>query len=509
MKTIKQINEKIKNGDAVIVTAEEMISIVEEEGAEKASETVDVVTTGTFGAMCSSGVFLNFGHSDPPIKMMKTYLNGVEAYSGLAAVDAYLGATQANSDDDIGIDYGGAHVIEDLVAGKEVELEAEGYTTDCYPRKRVSTIITIDDLNQAMLFNPRNCYQSYNSATNSRDEKLYTYMGKLLPEFGNLNYSGAGQLNPMQNDFNTTTKTYNTLGVGTKIFAGGAQGYIAGEGTQHSPAGGFGTLAIQGNLKEMDTKYIRGATIPKYGSTLFMGIGIPIPVLNSEIAQTCAIRDEDIKVPILDYGIQRRDKPTLGVTNYKDLRTGKISMELDISGEKVDKCIRTTSVSSYKTSREIAGELKDWIINKEFFLSDRVAGLNTCAPKPMKADAKLVRDIIKRPPIVAKETISVSEASKILIEKNINHLPIVDENNCIMGIITSWDIAKAMAQSKTTISDIMTKYVVWASPDEPIEMVAKKMSANNISGLPIVDNNKKVLGVISAEDISKLIGHYI
>jgi uncharacterized protein (DUF39 family) len=122
MKSIKEINQKIKNGDAVVLTAAEMTQYVKENGLKKAAEEVDVVTTGTFGAMCSSGAFLNFGHSDPPIKMNRTFLNNVEAYSGLAAVDAYMGATQLNKNPQIGMDYGGAHLIEDLIKGKEIEL---------------------------------------------------------------------------------------------------------------------------------------------------------------------------------------------------------------------------------------------------------------------------------------------------------------------------------------------------------------------------------------------------
>lgn len=77
-KTYEEINEKIKKGDAVVVTAEEMVKIVEEQGEKKAAKEIDVVTTGTFGAMCSSGAFLNFGHSDPPIKMEQLWLNDVK-----------------------------------------------------------------------------------------------------------------------------------------------------------------------------------------------------------------------------------------------------------------------------------------------------------------------------------------------------------------------------------------------------------------------------------------------
>src|SRR5512136_769379 len=91
-KTIKEINDKIKDGRAVVVTAEEMIDVVERHGEVEAARKIDVVTTGTFGPMCSSGAFLNFGHASPRLKAMKVWLNDVEAYAGVAAVDCYIGA---------------------------------------------------------------------------------------------------------------------------------------------------------------------------------------------------------------------------------------------------------------------------------------------------------------------------------------------------------------------------------------------------------------------------------
>ena len=504
MKTIQEINEKIKRGEAVVVTAEEMIKIVEEEGAKKAADYVDVVTTGTFGAMCSSGVFINFGHSDPPIKMLKIYLNNVEAYGGLAAVDAYIGAAQPNEDPDIDIDYGGAHVIEDLVRGKEVELYAEGYTTDCYPRKDVNVKITLDDVNQAIMVNPRNCYQTYPAATNSREEKIYTYMGILLPEYNNVHYSGAGQLNPLQNDYNPETNSFNTIGIGTKIFLGGGVGYVIGEGTQHNPP--FGTLMVKGDLKQMNAKFIRAATMPRYGSTLYVGIGIPIPVLNEKIAERCAIRDEDIEVPIYDYGVPRRDKPLVAKTNYKVLRSGEITLRVNIDGKEVEKTVKTGSVSSYKMAREVAETLKQWILDSKFLLTERVDSLGRAENKPMKSPITLVKDILSKPPITAQSNISIMDAAKILIQHNINHLPIVDKHGRLAGIITSWDIAKAIAQNKKTIEEIMTRNVITAHEDEPVDHVAVKMSKHNISGVPVVDNYRRVVGIITSEDISRLFG---
>ena len=141
-KTYNEINEKIKNGDVVIVIAEEMIRIVEDQGIKVAAEEIDVVTTGTFGPMCSSGAFLNFGHSDPPIKFEHLWLNDVNAYHGNAAVDCYIGCTRMS--DIHQYEYGGGHVIEDLVSKKPIRLRGNSYTTDCYPLAEVNTEFTID-----------------------------------------------------------------------------------------------------------------------------------------------------------------------------------------------------------------------------------------------------------------------------------------------------------------------------------------------------------------------------
>ncbi len=115
-KSYEEINEKIRAGKAVVLTAEEVAELGRTVTPEEIVRKVDVVTTATFGAMCSSGAIINFGHSDPPIRMEKIRINGVPAYEGLAAVDAYIGATACDPDKP---EYGGAHVIQDLVEGKE------------------------------------------------------------------------------------------------------------------------------------------------------------------------------------------------------------------------------------------------------------------------------------------------------------------------------------------------------------------------------------------------------
>jgi len=366
-RTYEEINTKIRSGKAVIVTAEEIIPIVEEKGIKKATEEIDVVTTGTFGPMCSSGVILNFGHSDPPIRMQKVWLNDVEAYAGLAAVDVYLGATQLSESQ--GMEYGGAHVIEDLISGKKIKLKAISQGTDCYPRREIESYITKKSMNQAILFNPRNSYQNYNVAVNASERKIYTYMGILLPDLGNASYSTSGQLSPLLND-----PEFTTIGIGTRIFLGGAQGYIVWEGTQFYPQvikdkNGKtiykgGTLAVMGNLKEMSTDYIRAAVFKGYGVSLIVGIGIPIPILDSEVMKCVAVKDEDIYTEIIDYSFPHLKKPSLGRVNYKQLREGKITVQ--------GKDVFTSPLSSYAKAREIAQKLKEEILMGEFLLQEPI-----------------------------------------------------------------------------------------------------------------------------------------
>lgn len=369
-KSFDEINSKIKDGKVVVVTAEEFKDLVEQKGVSQAAREVDVVTTATFSPMCSSGAFINFGHSDPPIRMSKIWLNDVPAYGGLAAVDTYIGATELS--ETRGFEYGGAHVIQDLIDGKKVKLRAESYGTDCYPRKEITTYVTLNDLNQAYLYNPRNVYQNYNAATNSSDRMLHTYMGTLLPQYGNVTYCTSGELSPLLND-----PMFRTIGIGTRIFLGGARGYVAWEGTQfirnrevirdgvvqYSGA----TLAVIGDMRDMDSRFVRAASFEKYGTTLFVGIGIPIPVLDEDMAGFLSVRNRDIYTQVVDYGVPERSKPVLRKVSYQELRSGSI----ELNGRKV----LTAPLTSLRKSREIAQLLKDMIYQKKFFLQEPIQKL--------------------------------------------------------------------------------------------------------------------------------------
>ena len=372
-KTYEEINAKIAAGQAVVVTAEEIIDIAQKEGVVEAARKVDVVTTGTFAPMCSSGAFINIGQSKPVIRTTKTWFNNVEAYSSIAAVDCYIGATAVAENDPLNkyhpgeFNYGGGHVIQDLVAGKKVHLRAESYGTDCYPNLAIEKTVTLNDLPNAMLVNPRNAYQNYNCAINRSDKTKYTYMGTLKPNVRNANYSTSGCLSPLFND-----PYLKTIGLGTRIFLGGAQGYVTWTGTQHKkdvdrglngvPLSGAGTLSVIGDLKQMSPEWLVGQSIRGYGVSLSVGLGIPIPILNEEMLKYTSVSDEEIFTQIIDYG---HDYPTgntksYGQVSYAELKSGTIK----IKGENVP----TVPLSSMVKARKIADILKSEIQRSRFFI---------------------------------------------------------------------------------------------------------------------------------------------
>jgi uncharacterized protein (DUF39 family) len=345
--------------------------------------------------MCGSGAFLNIGHSKPRIKLGggKVYLNDVPVYTGIAAVDVFIGSNALPDDDPRNkfypgeFNYGGGYVIQELVAGKDIRLTASAYGTDCYPRKKLETLINIKDINEAILFDVRNAYQNYNVAVNLSDKVRYTYMGVLKPNLGNANYCSAGQLSPLLND-----PYYKTVGVGTRILLGGGTGYVAWHGTQHSPAAlrgdngvprrGAGTLAVIGDLKQMKPEWLVGTSMLGYGCTLTVGIGVPIPILSEEILRYTTIGDADILAPIVDYSdaYPQREPDILGEVNYADLKSGRIKVR--------KKDVPTSSLSSYPKAVEIANILKQWIEGGDFLLTEPAAPLpgmeSGMSTKPLK-----------------------------------------------------------------------------------------------------------------------------
>jgi len=168
--------------------------------------------------------------------------------------------------------------------------------------------------------------------------------------------------------------------VGSRIFLSGAQGYIAWNGTQHNPdvprsengapRKGAGTLALIGNLREMDPQWIKAVSYTGYGVSLSLAVGVPIPIIDEDMMKFVSVSDDELLAPVVDYS---RFYPTgegealLGEVTYGQLKSGSI----EVKGKRVP----TGCFSSYSKAREVAGQLKSLIQSGEFLLSQPVAPL--------------------------------------------------------------------------------------------------------------------------------------
>lgn len=378
-----------------------------------------------------------------------------------------------------------------------MELRARGAVTDCYPRLDLETTLRLEDFNQATMVNPRNSYERYAAAANSTERTLHTYMGTLLPRYGNVSYSGAGCLSPIPND-----PDFEYIGVGTRIFLCGAQGFIVGSGTQHLPQEGFSTLMVKGDLKDMDNEFLRAATFQEYGPSLYVGLGIPIPILSERIAKKTAVRDRDIVTEIVDYGVPRRARPTVRRVNYEQLYSGIV----EIDGNEV----RTSPLSSRHVARKVARSLGDLIRRGEFLLSapaEPLPAVGRNSPMKQTREFLLVGDVMSHDVATVCEEISIKEAARMIVGGPFDHLPVVSKEGWLIGMVTAWDVSKAVASDKTShISDMMTRKVFIASPDEPLELAARKLDHHKISALPVVDKDHHVIGMVTSDHVSRLYG---
>ncbi|NJK59836.1 MAG: hypothetical protein HC918_05705 [Oscillatoriales cyanobacterium SM2_1_8] len=372
-RTIAGINAQLTAGTAQVRTASEYKTLVQSQGLAYAAANTHVVTAGTFEPMESCGAFLNLGHTDPPIRLQECRIHGVPVNTGLGAVDVYIGAThEAPATDPESIPVTGAQVIADLIAGQSLPLVATGRPNDLYPRPDWETTIAKDTVNQFYLWHPRGIYQNFIVGVNSSEQVLHTYLGPLLPRLGNAVYGNPGAIAPLWND-----PQLRTIGIGTRIFMGGGVGYIAWEGTQHfplqkrlpndTPIGPAATLALIGDAKTMTPEWVHPCYFRQYGPALSVGIAVPIPLLDGDLATRAAVADREIVAPIVDFSIPRRVRPSFGTATYAQLRSGK----LEIQG----KTVRTAPLASPHRAEQAAQTLKQWLLAGTFALTEPVAPL--------------------------------------------------------------------------------------------------------------------------------------
>jgi CBS domain-containing protein len=257
---------------------------------------------------------------------------------------------------------------------------------------------------------------------------------------------------------------------------------------------------VKGDAKMMTPEFLQGAAFTGYGTSLYVGLGVPIPILNEGLARKTAIRDSQILTDIVDYSVPRRDRPKFGQVSYQDLKSGSIN----VNGKR----IRVSSLSSLKMAKKVSQTLKSWIDEGEFFLSSPVERLSTSSVfKPMRQTEEIPFVVsVMHPAVTCTEDEEISAIAKRIVTKSVNHIVVVDGVGKLLGIVTSWDVTRAMAEGKKALAEIETRNVITAKPEEPLEVASKRMAQHNISALPVINIERKVLGIVTTEDVAKLLG---
>jgi L-aspartate semialdehyde sulfurtransferase len=309
IRTIEDINKKIENGNATVLTAEEISNLVSDGEAPRA-EDVDVVTTGTCGIMSGTAAVLHVPVADPGAfkKAKSISLNGVPGFPGpcpnewLGSVDLVIYGTSHSTEDD---KYGGGFLFKDIVAGKDIEVQVESLDGKTFQKT-----VNIDDIGTAQMLGTRMAFKNYNSFTNPSEELISSIFHAIDMggPFEGLSVSGCGQLNPLQND-----PVMKTICSGAKILLNGAESIIIGNGTRSNPE--KPNLMITGDMKLMDSHYLGGFRTGA-GPEVFDSVAAAIPIVDDEVFERTFILNRDINLPIADI---RGRHMVLSSTNYGEV----------------------------------------------------------------------------------------------------------------------------------------------------------------------------------------------
>lgn len=116
----------------------------------------------------------------------------------------------------------------------------------------------------------------------------------------------------------------------------------------------------------------------------------------------------------------------------------------------------------------------------------------------------LVRDIMTVNPITVKETATIQEAARLLSRNRITGLPVVNDDNKMIGIVSESDL---FAKKGVFVSDVMTRGVISLSSDTSVDILSHLLTDHRIRRVPVIDGDKLV-GIVSRADVIKMMAYY-
>ncbi|MGB4697109.1 MAG: methanogenesis marker 16 metalloprotein [Methanothrix sp.] len=328
-KEFSEILERIERGEAVVLTAEEVSRLVEDEDRSSLDE-VDVVTTATRAVMSGTYALLSFPVAGPGsfLRAKNVWLNGISAQVGpcpnekLGVLDMVIFGTAHSRDRP---DYGGGHLFRDLVEGKTIQVEVQ---TD--EGGLLQAEVGLEDMPQAQMFGSRHAFKNYSAFVNpgSRPVRTIFHARGFEPHCQVATFSGCGQINPLKND-----PLLETIGIGTRILLNGAEGYVLGTGTRSSRD--RPNLSGFADMHHMTAEYM-GGFVTGLGPECICSLAVPVPVISSTILEEIARRDREIALPVNDINT----RTVIGQANYGDVWGEDVDLEVEFDPEWCRGCRR-------------------------------------------------------------------------------------------------------------------------------------------------------------------------
>ena len=328
-KEFSEILERIERGEAVVLTAEEVSRLVEDEDRSSLDE-VDVVTTATRAVMSGTYALLSFPVAGPGsfLRAKNVWLNGISAQVGpcpnenLGVLDMVIFGTAHSRDRP---DYGGGHLFRDLVEGKTIQVEVQ---TD--EGGLLQAEVGLEDMPQARMFGSRHAFKNYSAFVNpgSRPVRTIFHARGFEPHCQVATFSGCGQINPLKND-----PLLETIGIGTRILLNGAEGYVLGTGTRSSRD--RPNLSGFADMHHMTAEYM-GGFVTGLGPECICSLAVPVPVISSTILEEIARRDREIALPVNDINT----RTVIGQANYGDVWGEDVDLEVEFDPEWCRGCRR-------------------------------------------------------------------------------------------------------------------------------------------------------------------------
>ncbi|MHA1378659.1 MAG: methanogenesis marker 16 metalloprotein [Candidatus Helarchaeota archaeon] len=292
-RTIEEIREKVKNGDANVFTAQELCDLIEN-GEEVKFEDIDVITAATKGIMSGTTAIVSFRVSEPGTfrKAKSMTLNGIPCFVGpcpnetLGVVDGIIFGTEHSLDNPL---YGGGHLFRDLIKNNDINVKVE-----TIEGKEISVKTKLQNMDYAKMLATRNAFKNYLAFVNPTHEPVKTIfaVNKLQGPLYEATFCGCGALNPIQND-----PDLEVLGVGSPILMNGSKGYIIGEGTRSAKE--KPNLMAIADIHDMKPEYT-GGFMTSAGPEVINSWAVPIPIINDKILNNVKKLDKDIHLDIVD-----------------------------------------------------------------------------------------------------------------------------------------------------------------------------------------------------------------